>query len=100
MPLPWHPELQSGAGDLSDKRLLPSAYEVWDGPRPNGYLRVRYAYDVPKLQELLPDHVVACKPLHLDDETIEWMTTHIKSPCPRPTACQSLASTGTERAHL
>ena len=76
------PELQSGAGDLSDKRLLPSAYEVWDGPRPNGYLRVRYAYDVPKLQELLPDHVVACKPLHLDDETIEWMTTHIKSPCP------------------
>ena len=36
------PELQSGAGDLSDKRLLPSAYEVWDGPRPNGYLRVRY----------------------------------------------------------
>ena len=51
-----------------------------------GSLRVRYAYDVPKLQELLPDHVVACKPLHLDAAN-GALRAHAAADAARKTGC-------------
>ena len=78
-------EVREGAGALSDKRLLPSAYEVWVGPRANGHLRLRYAYDTAKLCELLPEahrSSCACLPLRLDQETREWVSAHVTRPCP------------------
>lgn len=78
-------ELEGGAGRLQDKRLLPSAYEVWVGPRAEGDLRLRYTYDAAKLSSKLPAREQAscvCKPLSLDDETVKWVTSHVTNPCP------------------
>jgi len=78
-------ELERSAGKLSDKRLLPSAYEVWVGARSEGCLRLRYTYDAPKLRELLPAAhraTCACTPLRIDSETREWVRSHVQSPCP------------------
>ena len=77
-------ELRLGEGALNDKRLLPSAYEVWVGERPNGLLRMRYTYDVARLRSLLPDSVDAdvCVPLTLDNETKAWVRAHVETPAP------------------
>jgi hypothetical protein len=77
-------ELRLGEGALNDKRLLPSAYEVWVGERPNGLLRMRYTYDVARLRSLLPDSVDAdvCVPLALDNETQAWVRAHVETPAP------------------
>ena len=76
-------ELRTGAGELTDKRLLPSAYEVWIGSRENGLLRLRYAYDVTRLRALLDmavDSGAICRPLRLDDEVSKWVTAHVTKP--------------------
>ena len=79
-------ELRRGEGALSDKRLLPSAYEVWIGARADGYLRLRYAYDTARLSELLepalPEAAACCVPMRLDEETSGWVTEHVVSPAP------------------
>lgn len=43
-------ELAIGLGALNDKSLLPSAYDMWQGPRSSGMLRVRYTYNVDRLR--------------------------------------------------
>ncbi len=77
-------ELRRSEGALSDKRLLPSAYEVWIGARTNGLLRLRYTYDVARLRSLLPDAPSAdiCVPLTLDEETMTWVRVHVEAPAP------------------
>ena len=46
-------ELKAGLGRLYEKHLLPSAYEVWVGPRPEGHLALRYAYHANRLAAML-----------------------------------------------
>lgn len=78
-------EVTHGAGALSDKRLLPSAYEVWIGPRADGHLRLRYTFDAPRLRAMLPSaqrETCACTPLALDAETVRWVREHVTQPCP------------------
>ena len=78
-------ELQQKAGALSDKRLLPSAYEVWVGARTEGHLRLRYAYDTNRLANMLPTREGlprgandVCRPVELDQETKDWVRPHIE----------------------
>lgn len=79
-------ELKAGLGRLYEKHLLPSAYEVWVGPRPEGHLALRYAYHTNRLAAMLQAVPAAkqarCEPFQLDDETIEWVTAHVTSPAP------------------
>ena len=99
-------EVARGAGGLAhEKHLLPSAYEVWVGPRPDGHLRLRYTYDQRRLASLLSARGVpatttgtgdeaasggtggggggcSCVPLALDVETTEWVTAHVTHPAP------------------
>jgi len=77
-------ELRQGAGALTDRRLLPSAYEVWIGARADGRLRLRYTYDVSRLRALLPDSIGAdvCVPVALDSETLGWVRARVKRPAP------------------
>ena len=86
-------EVQRGAGNLDDRKLLASAYEVWIGNRPEGYLRLRYMYDVERLVTLLegaaagdaagdaPPPRRVCEPLDLDKETSDWVRAHVSKPC-------------------
>jgi len=83
-------ELQNKAGALSDKRLLPSAYEVWVGARTEGHLRLRYAYDTNRLATMLPQArdslsksaTDVCRPVELDQETRDWVRHHVEAPAP------------------
>ena len=79
-------ELRQGAGALSDRRLLPSAYEVWVGPRSEGYLRLRYSYDVARLGKLLEDAVAepstVLVPLNIDEEIVDWVRQRVTYPAP------------------
>lgn len=79
-------ELKSGLGKLNEKHLLPSAYEVWVGARPNGHLALRYTYHANRLSALLQATPAAkraaCVPFELDEETIEWVRAHVTSPAP------------------
>ena len=78
-------ELRQNAGALSDRRLLPSAYEVWIDERVHGYLRLRYAYDIQRLASLMPESVnndAALRPLTLDSETTSWVRKHVEFPAP------------------
>jgi hypothetical protein len=79
-------ELKAGLGRLYEKHLLPSAYEVWIGPRPEGHLALRYAYHANRLAAMLQATPAAkharCVPFQLDAETIEWVTARVKTPSP------------------
>ena len=89
-------EVVRGVGALTDKRLLPSAYEVWIGQRTEGVLRLRYTYDTERLRNLLsqssPQYTTdvvdeslaasACLPARLDEETREWVRSHVEQPAP------------------
>lgn len=80
-------ELRDGLGVLTDKKLLPSAYDIWEGPRSSGLLRLRYSYSTdrlcsysPSTLQLLPRESV--EPLTLDKETHTWVRDHVTSPAP------------------
>ncbi len=80
-------ELHRGAGALNDKKLLPSAYEIWIGPRSDGILRLRYAYNATLLASKLEGAHVrdyapqrVCVPLELDGETIAWVGARVRTP--------------------
>ena len=47
-------ELAAGLGALNDRKLLPSAYDMWEGSRSAGLLRLRYTYDVERLRGYSP----------------------------------------------
>lgn len=72
-------EMKRGLGVLTDKKLLPSAYDMWEGSRSSGLLRLRYTYDVPRLLALNAAMAklgeAAVRPLHLDAE--ESQTCHV-----------------------
>ena len=79
-------EMRAGLGRLNEKHLLPSAYEVWVGPRTQGNLALRYTYHANRLKAQLVGTAGAaraeCVPLQIDDETIEWVRSHVVSPAP------------------
>lgn len=87
-------EVRQGDGRLTGRNLLPSAYEIWVGPRPEGHLRLRFTYDIERLVALLEgadvsDHAPrrVCEPLALDAETIAWVSARVV----RPAAASRLA---------
>lgn len=79
-------ELQMKAGQLRGEGMLPSAYDVWLGARSEGRLRLRCAYDGPRVRALLEaagaadadSHV--CDPTPLDEETREWVRQRVARP--------------------
>jgi len=79
-------ELQMKAGQLRGEGMLPSAYDVWLGARSEGRLRLRCAYDGPRVRALLEAagavdaHSRVCDPTPLDEETREWVRQRVARP--------------------
>ena len=82
-------ELRQKAGQLRGEGMLPSAYDVWLGPRSDGRLRMRCSYDGPRLSELLDAGGAldagasaerVCAPVPLDKATTEWVRRRIATP--------------------
>ena len=76
-------ELRHGAGALAGKSILPSAYDLWVGPRSAGRLRLRYGYDAARLKALGGgelDGAGVCVPLELDGPTRDWVGARLARP--------------------
>lgn len=79
-------ELQMKAGQLRGEGMLPSAYDVWLGARSEGRLRLRCAYDGPRVRALLEAAGAVdaqsrvCDPVPLDEETREWVRLRVARP--------------------
>ena len=79
-------ELQMKAGQLRGENMLPSAYDVWFGARSEGRLRLRCAYDGPRVRALLDAAGAVdaesrvCEPVPLDDATMEWVRQRVARP--------------------
>jgi hypothetical protein len=79
------PELRRGLGALNDKKLLPSAYDMWEGARSAGLLRLRYTFDVARLLSLPGMGAMGkeqVQPLTLDDEVDSWVRARVTKPAP------------------